>query len=240
MTPIDPQRLAGRYRLLEPIGVGGSSAVYRAWDERDDAFRAVKLLAPHLSANPTVRSRLLHEAAVMRRLEHPNVVRLYDAGVDGERVYLVLELMAGGSMIERLADGGPLPPRMAVQALTSVLSALQLAHDHGIVHRDVKPHNVLLDAAGVPKVGDFGIARHDDATMTRTGVVLGTLAYMPPEQKSSSRRVDGRADLYAAGATLHALLTGRAPHDLYAAALDDRIARELYAGIPPALAEVLR
>jgi eukaryotic-like serine/threonine-protein kinase len=243
---LDGEVIAGRYRLVEPIGSGGSSSVYRAFDQNRQAFRAVKILSAELASNDKLRRRLLQEAEVMARLQHPNVVTLHEAGTDGDRVYLVLELMPGGSMIERLAEG-PLPPRMAVQVLTGVLSALELAHGAGVVHRDVKPHNVLLAADGTPKVTDFGIARGrpgdregPEAGLTRTGAMLGTLAYMPPEQKLSSRRVDPRADVYAAGATLYALLTARPPHDLYAASLDEGIGRELYAGIPAPLAAVIR
>ena len=134
--------------------------------------------------------------------------------------------MLGGSMMERLHEDGPLPPRMAIQVMNGVLDALQLAHDNGIVHRDVKPHNILLDGRGTPKVTDFGIARWDDGGLTKTGAVLGTLAYMPPEQKLSARRVDLRSDIYAVGATLYALLTGKMPHDLYAAGIDAAIARK--------------
>jgi serine/threonine protein kinase len=232
--------LAGRYRLLDPLGTGGSSAVYRAWDEVEQAFRAVKVLDGSVAHSARVRERLLQEAELMSRLQHPNVVVVYQASADGERVFLVMELLLGGSLMERVSEDGPLPPRMASTVMGSVLSALQCAHDQGVVHRDVKPHNVLLDGKGTPKVTDFGIARSDDAAMTRTGTVLGTLAFMPPEQKLSARRVDLRSDVYAAGATLYTLLTGRFPHDLYAAQLDESISRELYKDIPPPLADVIR
>lgn len=232
--------LAGRYRLLDSLGSGGSSSVYRAWDEQLSVFRAVKILDGAVAHNPRIRKRLLQEAEVMARLQHPNVVTLHHAGADGHQLYIVMELMLGGSMMERLSEDGPLPPRMAVHVLNGVLAALQLAHDNGIVHRDVKPHNILLDAHGTPKVTDFGIARWEDGGLTRTGAVLGTLAYMPPEQKLSARSVDLRSDLYAVGATLYALLTGRMPHDLYAAGLDPTIARDLFAGIAPSMVEVIR
>jgi hypothetical protein len=232
--------LAGRYRLLDSLGTGGSSSVYRAWDEVEQAFRAVKVLDGAVAHNTRVRERLVQEAELMSRLQHPNVVVVYQASADGDRVFLVMELLLGGSLMERVSEDGPLPPRMGCTVMGGVLSALQCAHDHGVVHRDVKPHNVLLDGKGTPKVTDFGIARSDDAALTRTGTVLGTLAFMPPEQKLSARRVDLRSDVYAAGATLYTLLTGRFPHDLYAAQLDEGISRELYKGIPPPLAAVIR
>jgi serine/threonine protein kinase len=232
--------LAGRYRLLDSLGTGGSSAVYRAWDEEEQAFRAVKVLDGAVAHSARVRGRLLQEAEIMARLQHPNVVMVHHAGMDGDRVFLVMELLLGGSLMERIAEDGPLPARMACTVMGGVLSALQCAHDHGVVHRDVKPHNVLLDGKGTPKVTDFGIARSDDAALTRTGTVLGTLAFMPPEQKLSARRVDLRSDVYAAGATLYTLLTGRFPHDLYAAQLDESISRELYKDIAEPLALVIR
>ncbi|MEQ1567327.1 MAG: serine/threonine-protein kinase, partial [Myxococcota bacterium] len=231
--------LAGRYRLLDPVGSGGMSTVYRAWDEQRQVFRAVKILERRVADNPRVRQRLLDEAHIMARLQHEHVVTLYEAGADGQRLYLVMELMTGGSVQDRLADG-PIPPRMAVGVIAGVLSALQLAHDNGVVHRDVKPHNILLDAQGVPKVTDFGIARLQDGGLTRTGMVLGTLAYMPPEQKLSARKVDPRADLYSTGATLYAMVTGREPHDLYAAGLDAQIGDELFDGVPAELAGLIR
>lgn len=214
--------------------------MYRAWDEQVADFRAVKILDSAVAHNPRIRQRLLQEAEVMARLQHPNVVTLHHAGADGEVLYIVMELMLGGSMMERLDGDGPLPARMAAQVLGSVLDALQLAHDNGIVHRDVKPHNILLDGTGTVKVTDFGIARWEDSGLTRTGAVLGTLAYMPPEQKLSARSVDLRSDIYAAGATLYALLTGRMPHDLYAAGLDPSIAGEVFAGLPESLIDVIR
>lgn len=239
-APTDGGRLAGRYRLLDPLGAGGSSSVFRAWDEVTESFRAIKVLDGAIANNARVRQRLLQEAEVMSRLQHPNVVVVYEAGADEGRVFLVMELLTGGSLMERIQEDGPLPPRMASTVLAGVLSALQCAHDHGVVHRDVKPHNVLLDGKGTPKVTDFGIARWDDALMTRTGTVLGTLAFMPPEQKLSARKVDLRSDVYAAGATFYTMLTGRLPYDLYAAELDESIARELYKGIPEPLTDVIR
>lgn len=239
-TSLPADRLAQRYRLLDVLGTGGSASVYRAWDEREQAFRAIKVIDGKLAQNPRVRARLLQEAEVMGRLQHHHIVKVFDAGADDTRLFLVMELLLGGSLMERIAEEGPLPPRMAVTVLAGVLQALQCAHDNGVVHRDVKPHNVLLDGKGTPKVTDFGIARFDEAVMTRTGTVLGTLAFMPPEQKLSSRKVDPRSDLYAAGATLYTALTGRFPHDLYAAELDETHARDLYRGISPEIAAVIR
>ena len=176
----------------------------------------------------------------MARLSHPNVVTLFELGDDEGQIFLVMELVPGGSVAERLASRGPIPPRMASGVLLGLLSALQVAHDSGVIHRDVKPHNILLDLDGTPKVTDFGIARLEDGAMTRTGALLGTMAYMAPEQKTSARKVDPRSDLYAAGCTLYAMLTAAEPHDLFVAGLDPDVGRDVLGRLPPPLAEIIQ
>jgi serine/threonine protein kinase len=228
--------LAQRYLLLEVLGSGGTATVYRGFDQHLKVFRAIKVIDPSLPRGPRLRHRLSQEAQLMARLAHPNVVTLFELGEDERRLFLVMELIKGGSLAQRVETHGPLPPRMAVGVEQGLLAALQFAHSQDIVHRDVKPHNVLLDLDGTPRVTDFGIARLEDGALTRTGVILGTLAYMPPEQKLSARSVDGRSDLYAAGATLYCMLTGKEPHDLFAAGLDPVVAKDKLGALPPSLA----
>ncbi len=208
----------GRYRLLEPLGVGGMASVYKAWDERLRCHRAVKLLSPEMASKANLRKRFEAEAQTMARLHHPNIVDVQDVGSDGERLFIVMEYVPAGSLMDYLNANGPMPPRMAVEALLPVLAALQEAHDNGVVHRDVKPHNVLVTMGGRPKVTDFGIARitSEDMSMTKTGSVMGTWGFMAPEQRISARKVDGRADVYAAASTLYCLLTNETPVDLFA------------------------
>lgn len=226
--------------LIDVLGRGATATVYRAFDYQLRVFRAVKLVDPTLPDGPRLRHRLGQEAQLMARLAHPNVVTLFELGDDDGQIFLVMELIAGGSVHERLMAQGPLPPRMAVSVALGLLSALAYAHDNGVVHRDVKPHNILIDVDGTPKVTDFGIARWEDGSMTRTGALLGTMAYMPPEQKTSARKVDPRSDLYAAGCTLYAMLTATEPHDLFAAGLDPGVAREQLGALPSSLADFIR
>jgi len=233
-----PTLCEGRYRILSVLGEGGMSTVYAAHDERLGVQRAVKILSPALVHHSSLRKRFEAEARTTARLRHPNIVTVHDVGTDSGRTYMVLELMTGGSLMSRVEELGPLPPRMATEVVLSVLSALQYAHERGVVHRDVKPHNVLVDQEGKPKLTDFGIARvlSSDEGLTRTGAAIGTPAYMAPEQRGNASQVDGRADIFSSGATLYTLLTGKEPFDIYAAELQER----LFADIPPPLREVIR
>ncbi len=209
----------GRYRLLELLGAGGMALVYRAFDTRLDCERAVKVLKPELDG--MARRRFFNEARTMAKLHHKNVVLIHDVADDGTCAYLVMELIEGGSIADRMAAYGPLPQRMACEVAIALLAGLEAAHEQGIVHRDVKPHNILVDADGTPKVTDFGIAQASELGTTRTGAMIGTWAYMAPEQRLDAKSVDHRADVFAAGCTLYNMLTGRDPFDLYN--------RELYA-----------
>jgi len=241
MTPQDhPTLCEGRYRLIEIIGEGGMAVVYRAMDEHLRVERAVKLLAPAAARLPEARARLETEARSMAGLAHPNVVSVFDIRQDDNELFLVMELISGGTLWEWVRGHGPMPPALAVQVMLPVLNAMQAAHDAGVIHRDLKPQNIMLDASGIPKVVDFGIAHVQDSlantSYTRTGTVLGTWAFMAPEQRHSARQVDERSDLYGLGATLYSLLTAEPPFDLFAADQDSR----LLAGIPDALAGPIR
>ncbi len=235
---VAPPLCSGRYRLVAVLGSGGMATVYRAYDALLDVFRAVKVLDPELTQRRKTRERFLMEARTMAKLSHESVVAVYDMGVDGDRVYMLMELIDGGSLMERIDSHGPLPPRMACKVLIRVLEALEASHQIGVIHRDVKPHNVLLTLEGQPKVTDFGIASvHDaDHNLTRTGAVMGTWAYMAPEQRKNAKQVDSRADVYAAGATLFALVTGVEPLDLYVPDSHD----EALGGLLPPLVDLIR
>ena len=212
--PITTGTVLGRYRLLEKAGVGGMSEVFRAEDETLKRIVAVKVILGPVAADSTFRERFLREARLVAGLEHPNVLPVFDYGtatIDGEEVsYLVMPLVAGGSLKGRVA--GPVPPALAITWLSAIAAALDHAHSKGILHRDVKPGNVLMDAQGRPLLADFGLARSAEISsgLTATGTVLGTPLYMAPEQAMGAT-LDGRADQYALAVIAFELLAGRVP-----------------------------
>jgi serine/threonine protein kinase len=210
----------GRYRLERPLGQGGMASVYLAHDEELDRPVAVKLLAESLAGDEAFRRRFLREARVAARLSHPNVVAVYDAGeAEDGRPYISMEYVDGSTLEGR----GRLPPREAVGLAVQACHGLAHAHTAGLVHRDVKPHNLLLRSDGTLKVADFGIARAAEATaLTQVGTVLGTAAYLAPEQATGGE-VTPATDVYALGAVLYELLTGQPPYE--PASLADLAAR---------------
>lgn len=228
----------GRYRLIDILGQGGMATVFRAWDNRLQCWRAVKVLESSLTNRPSIRVRFENEARTMAKLHHRNIVTVHDVAYEGGRAYMVMELVEGGSLVDWVERFGPMPPRMAIDVTREVLAALQVAHENQVIHRDIKPHNILISSDGTPKVTDFGIARvmTADLSLTRTGATMGTLTYMAPEQRNSAKQVDGRADVFSTGATLYALVTGREPFDLYTTELHE----ELFAGMAPDIADVIK
>lgn len=208
----DRSHLAERYLLEEPIASGGAAIVWRAFDQNLSRTVAIKLLHPHHATDPTVVERFERESRAAAQLSHPNAVRIYDTGQDGELVFLVMEHVDGPSLRQVLKREEPLEPAVVAAIGEQVASALGAAHAHGLVHRDVKPANILLASDGTVKVTDFGIAKAlsgSDATLTKPGTVVGTAAYVAPEQLQDEN-VDGRADIYALGVVLYECLTGRA------------------------------
>jgi serine/threonine-protein kinase len=204
--------IAGRYELEELVGTGGMSSVYRAYDRRLERNVALKVLHERLGADDEHVSRFRHEARAVAQLSHPNVVTVIDRGDDDGRRFIVFEYVDGENLRQLLDRTGPLPVRRALEIALAVADGLAYAHEHGVVHRDVKPQNVLLSRDGEIKVTDFGIARSLDAEsgLTLTGTVLGTSSYLSPEQASGLRVTPG-ADVYSLGVVLYELLAGEVP-----------------------------
>ena len=212
---------ADRYRLEHRLGVGGMSTVQLAFDTRLERYVAVKLLAEHLAEDKSFVARFRREALAAARLVHPNVVQVFDFGLDDDtgRNFIVMERVDGQSCAEILRDQGALPPEEAVAILTQACRGLDYAHRNGVVHRDVKPGNLLRSKEGVVKLADFGIAKAaEDSEITKAGSVLGTAAYLSPEQ-ARGEKAGPPADLYALGVVSYQLLTGRLPYE--AASLTD-------------------
>jgi len=207
-------RTLGGYRLEARIGRGGMGTVYRARQLTLDRVVAIKVLAPALTEDREFAGRFLEEARLAARLDHPNVVRIYDAARDGRHDFLSMEYMASGSLQERLDRLGKLPWLEAVGIALDAAGALVWASEIGIVHRDIKPENILFGATGAAKVADFGVAAdlRTSKTLYAGGKVLGTPGYMAPEQ-ALGLPVDHRADMYALGSTLYAALTGSPPYE---------------------------
>jgi serine/threonine protein kinase len=195
----------GRFRVERTLGRGGMAIVYLAHDEELHRSVAVKVLGEHVSTDKNARTRFFREARFAARLSHPNVVHVYDAGETGGRPFIVMEYVPGRT----LAELGQLPTTETVQLALQACAGLQHAHETGLIHRDVKPGNLLLREDGVLKVADFGIARTADTThLTQLGTILGTAAYLAPEQ-AAGEEVTAAADIYSLGAVLYELLTGR-------------------------------
>jgi serine/threonine-protein kinase len=243
--PARPIRIHGRYLLQDRIALGGSAEVWRARDEELDRPVAVKLLHPHLVPDETARRRLAEEGRLAASLAHPGIVKVYDVRPDGETPALVMELIEGESLNVRLARDGPLAPTAAAGLGADVADALAEAHRHGIIHRDVKPSNILIDGEGRAHLADFGIAHSLAATaerLTLTGTVVGTLAYLSPEQLAGEE-VGPRSDLFGLGAVMFEMLTGRPPFtapSLLALAEEQAAGPPPLPGIDPALAEITR
>jgi eukaryotic-like serine/threonine-protein kinase len=207
-----PQTQIGRYRLDSVIGSGGMAVVHLGYDSRLGRPVAVKLLADNLAARPDFRRRFLREARLAAALSHPNIVQVYDTGEDGDgRPYIVMEYVEGESLAAMLARERRLAAARVSAVALDCCAGLGYAHAAGLVHRDIKPHNLLVGTDGAVKIADFGVARSlDGESLTVDGSVLGTAGYLAPEQ-ARGEPVTAAADIYALGATLWQLLTGVAP-----------------------------
>ncbi|WP_093784536.1 Stk1 family PASTA domain-containing Ser/Thr kinase [Actinacidiphila guanduensis] len=210
--PLVGQVLDGRYRVEGRIAVGGMATVYRAVDTRLDRLLALKVMHPALATDTAFVERFIREAKAVAKLAHPNVVGVFDQGTDGTYTYLAMEYIAGCTLRDVLRERGALQPRAALDILEPVLAALGAAHRAGLVHRDMKPENVLIGDDGRVKVADFGLVRAVDThTSISTDKVLGTVHYLAPEQIGRGT-VDQRTDVYACGIVLYEMLTGRKPY----------------------------
>ena len=211
-------RIIAGYRIEGQIGSGGMGQVYRATQLSMNRQVAFKVLAPKLAGNPRFRERFLREARAAGRLHHPNLIAVHDVGEADGLMFFSMELVEGQSLKDLLAARGPVPEARALELTRQTLEALRYAHANGLIHRDIKPDNLMLTAAGVVKVADLGLSRSADAEVagedlfkTQAGAIMGTPHYMAPEQARDAHSVDHRADLYAVGATLFHLVCGTTP-----------------------------
>ena len=203
--------IAERYELEELVGTGGMSSVYRAHDRLLERDVALKVLHQEFTADTDYVERFRREARSVAQLSHPNIVTVIDRGEQDGRQYIVFEYVKGENLKALVQRVGPLPEEEAVRLALQIARALGFAHDNGLVHRDVKPQNVLLNGDGQAKVTDFGIARSlDVGGLTQTGTVMGTSDYIAPEQARGSQ-VDAQSDIYSLGTVLYELLTGEVP-----------------------------
>lgn len=205
---------SGRYELVREIGRGGTAAVHLARDMRTGGWCAIKILVPKLAAREDIRQRFRRECDAMAQIGHPNVLRVMTWGIADGSMFLVTEFAQGGSVGGWVRRFGPMTPQRAVSLIDQVCDGVGAAHAHSVVHRDVKPDNVLIVADGTIRVCDFGIAQVralDEDPLTRTGTSIGTLGFMAPEQIEHARDVDLRADVYSIAATLWFMLCGRVP-----------------------------
>lgn len=205
--------LAGRYHLVKKVGEGGMAIVYRAIDQNTGHNVAIKVLKPELSQDMDYVSRFQREAEAASKMTHHNIVNLLDVGMDGNNRYLVMEYVQGITLKRLIQEKGRISPNTAVQITIRILSALQHAHENGIIHRDIKPQNILVASDGHIKVADFGIARIANSyTLTRDDSVMGTVYYYSPEQ-ASGLKVGATSDLYSVGVVMYEMLTGHVPFD---------------------------
>jgi tRNA A-37 threonylcarbamoyl transferase component Bud32 len=252
-----PGRFLAGYEILEPLGEGGMGRVFKARHGRLNRVVALKVIRPEQLAKPDALRRFQREARAAARLAHPNVVQIYDAAEAEGTHFLVMEYVAGRDLADLVRTRGPLPVALAGHYIRQVSLALQHAHERGLVHRDIKPANLLLSADGTQvKVLDMGVARFlkpdetdsPGADLTRTGAVMGTPAYLAPEQARDARQVDIRGDIYSLGCTLYQLLSGQVPfrgESLAEVVLGHQLLEpppltEIRADIPPALQAILR
>src|SRR4030067_3711437 len=243
MTDLTGKLIAGRYRVDEFIGRGGMAEVYKVWDTRRSTTLAMKLLHADLALDRAFIRRFNREAETLARLQHPNIVRFYGLGQDGEQIFMLMDFIEGRSLKQLIFNAnGHLPLEQALNIMRPLCQALQYAHYEGYVHADVKPGNVMIDKSGRVMLNDFGIAR-----MTQTGTAtlggVGTPAYMSPEQARSEKPTP-QNDIYSLGILLYEMLAGERPfngeHALTGETADDRVRWEQLHQPPPSLRNLNR
>ena len=207
------KKLDGRYEITELIGIGGMANVYKAYDVIEDRVVAVKILREEYMVNDDMRRRFKNESKAMAVLDHPNVMRVYDVSFSDKMQSIVMEYIDGITLKEYIEQEGVLKWKDALHFTVQILRALQHAHDKGIVHRDIKPQNIMLLSDGTIKITDFGIARFARSeTHTITDKAIGSVHYISPEQAAGDT-IDARTDLYSVGVMLYEMLTGRVPFE---------------------------
>ncbi len=240
----------GSYRVLQPLGVGGMSSVYRAVHVESGHEVALKVLPERMAKNPIVLQRFFREARSAASLEHPNIVSIFDQGIDQGRYYLVLEYVQGSDLHEYVQMHGPVSVAEGLRVIREVAEGLRFASARGLIHRDIKPSNILRSEKGELKITDLGLALNaeiEDQRVTREGTTVGTVDYMAPEQARDSRAASLQSDLYSLGCTFYYLLTGIPPYP--GGDITDKLTRhakspppdvrDLRPDVPIALAEVM-
>src|SRR5829696_10459142 len=202
----------GRYRIVRRLGAGGMAEVYCADDSQLARQVALKLLYRRFAEDAEFVERFRREASAAAGLQHPNVVQVFDRGQWDGTYYIAMELLEGRNLKQVVREHGALEPALAVDLVLQILKAARFAHRRGVIHRDIKPHNVIVDDEGRAKVTDFGIARAGASDMTETGSIMGTAQYLSPEQ-AQGHAVSAASDQYAIGIVLYEMLTGRVPFD---------------------------
>jgi serine/threonine protein kinase len=225
----------GNYDLLEKIAEGGMGAIYRARDQRSGTIVAIKIMPPHMAANPVLLKRFEQEYRAASRLDHPNIVRALDYVDNGSSPYLVMELVEGESLGQKIEREGRMQEQEAIRLIAQVAQGLHRAHKLNLIHRDVKPDNILIRNDGQAKLADLGLVKEADTdlNLTKTGRGLGTPHFMAPEQFRNAKGADIRCDVYSLGATLYMMLTGELPFKSSGGPLDawmKKIQNEL---VPP-------
>src|SRR5678816_3034022 len=208
-TPLPGDLLADRYEVIDTLGVGGMGAVFKVFDRRLTRVVALKTIHPELAATPMMMKRFKQEVLLAQKITHKNVVRIFDIGEDQGTTFITMDFIEGTSLKDIIVKRGPFPPMEAVAMIRDVCRALEAAHSEGVIHRDLKPQNIMIDTGGHVVVMDFGIARSAESSGgTQTGSLLGTPDYMSPEQ-ARMEEVDARSDIFSLGLIFYELVTGK-------------------------------